>query len=275
MKKWTSLRSGPLSDKRLWAKGRLRLSWMVAALLVAILVAGGLAGCGTAVLSAVPLQYNFKVGDSHTYEATLVMNGNVAAPGMTNTSEGAIPKDTTIKMRVSSTVKAVADGVATVEYKYEILEATAAGQSMDLGSERAKQMTVKMDQAGRVLAVESPESSELSIFGDSGLPIDTSDLTGLNPLFPSNGKAKVGEEWSQTATIPLAGTGQEVKATVKAKLTALTTENGREIATVDYSLNMPVDLTLDLGEMLKQMAQGMGSTNTGDVNFKMSMKGTV
>jgi len=77
----------------------------------------------------------------------------------------------------------------------------------------------------------------------SGMPFDLSDLSSQfsNLVFPADGTAKVGEEWESTATVPMTGMDQEISATTKAKLTAASTENGREVATIDYTTAVPMD----------------------------------
>lgn len=203
------------------------------------------------------------------------MNGSVEGLGATEASGGSLPKDTTAKMRVSATVREVTDGVSTIAFKYETLEATADGKPIDLGTQAAQDITVKVDQTGKVVSVEGQSGLASSGLLDSGLPFDPTQFTNQFSLpFPEKGLGKVGDEWSSTSTFPLAGMGQDTTAVTKAKLIAVATENGRQMATIDYSIAVPMDLTLDLGAMLQGLAAGMGGDATGDLAFKMTMKGS-
>ncbi|MFH0914988.1 MAG: hypothetical protein V1912_00895 [bacterium] len=258
-------------------RGRKRPPLLGVALLVVIAASLVAFGCGTAASAGVPLQYTRNAGDSWAYEMTMVMNGSVEGPGVTEAGGDSLLKDTTIKMRVGATVKEVTDGVATVAFKYELLEAAADGKPIDPGTQTAQEITVKVDQTGRVVSVEGADQSGLaSGLIDSGLPFDPTEFTNqFSVPFPEDGLGKVGDEWSATSTYPLPGTGQDITASTKAKLIAVTTENGRQVATIDYSVAVPMDLTLDLGAMLQQIAKGMGAGDAGDVAFKMTMEGGV
>lgn len=257
--------------------GGKRLPLLGVALLVVIATGLVAFGCGTAASAGVPLQYARNAGDSWAYEMTLVMNGSVEGPGVTEASGDSLLKDTTAKMRVGATVKEVTDGVATVAFKYELLEASADGKPIDPGPQTAQEVTVKVDRTGRVVSVEGLDQSGLaSGLFESGLPFDPTEFTNqFSVPFPEDGLGEVGDEWSATSTYPLPGMGQDVTATTKARLIAVTAENARQVATIDYSVAIPMDLTLDLGAMLQQIAEGMGAGDTGDVAFKMTMEGGV
>jgi hypothetical protein len=258
-------------------KKRLLLLGVV--LLAAIAAGLMAAGCGTAASAEVPLRYGSSLGDSWAYEMTVVINGSVKGLGMTGASDGSLPKDTTAKIRVSATVKEMTDGVATIAFKYETLEAKADGKPIDLGTQASQEITAKVDQTGKVVSVEGQGGLASSGLLDSGLPFDPTQFTNqFSVPFPEKGLGKVGDEWSSTSAFPLAGMGQDITAVTRAKLIAVATENGRQMATIDYSIGVPMDLTLDLGALLQGLAEGLGGTGTsaatGDLAFKMTMKGS-
>jgi hypothetical protein len=255
--------------------GRKRLLFLGAALLVIIGVGSVAFGCGTAASAVVPLQYSYTPGDSWAYEMTMTTTGRVEGPGVSDTSDGSLPMDTTAKIRVSAAVKDVTDGIATVAFKYETLEATADGKPVDAGSQTPQEITAQIDRTGKVLSVQGlDQSGSASGLTDSGLPFDPTQLTDqFSVPFPEKGLGAVGDEWSATSTFPLPGVGQDITATTKAKMIALATENGRQIATIDYSVAVPMDLTLDLGAMLQKMAENAGRSDTAGIAFKMTMAG--
>ena len=255
-------------------------------MLVAMALAGAVLGCGGSASDDGPgggsgenvaLQYIFKTGDTWVHELTTVMKGQV---------EGATDEDATIdettKSRITSSVTSVTDeGVGTVEVTTEILEMTSNGAAADLTGQEPQKTTMTVDKTGKVLSVEGPDDSEAaSAFMASGMPFDFTDLSDqfANLVYPSDGTAKVGEEWESTFTMPLSGMDQEITASTKAKLTAVAAEEGRETATIDYTIAMPMDLTLDLGAMLKAMMEGFGGGDEmsgEELDFVMTMKGDI
>ncbi|MBN1320481.1 MAG: hypothetical protein JXA87_06540 [Thermoleophilia bacterium] len=253
------------------------------ALLVLVAMGSAVLGCGGAASEGdsskgsdedVVLQYTFKAGDTWTHELTTVIKGSV---------EGASDEDSTIdettKSKITSSVTAVTeDGVATVEVTTEILEMTSNGTAADITGQEPQKITMTVDKTGKVLSVEGPDDSEAAYaFMATGMPFDFTDLSGQfsNLIYPSDGTAKVGEEWESTLTMPLTGMDQEIAASTKATLVAVSTEEGRETATIDYTITLPMDLTLDLGAMLKAMMEGFGGEEMSgeELDFVMTLKG--
>lgn len=256
-------------------KGRLARLAIVVLLVVASTVL--VAGCGGADGSAAnALKYNFKAGDSFTYDMKVVLNGSVNAPGMT-AEEGQIPQDSTLDMRFSMEVSEVADGVATITYSYEKMTMTSEGRTEDMPTDSLPQVTAKVDEYGRIVSVEGADAGLLgSIFGTggSGSPVDASQLggTAMVPL-PKEG-LEVGKEWTETVEQTIPGLGEKVQVVTTAKLTALDEVDGAQIATVDFTTTTPMDLTIDLGKIMAQMGQTMTSDTTADeFKFVMAMEG--
>ena len=254
-------------------------------MLVAVALAGVVLGCGGSASDDgsgggsgedVALQYTFKTGDTWVHELTTVMKGQVeGAPD----EDAAV--DETAKSKITSSVTAVdEEGAATVEVTTEILEMTSNGAAVDLTGQEPQKTTMTVDKTGKVLSVEGPDDPDAaSAFMASGMPFDFTDLSDQfsNLVYHSDGTAKVGEEWVSTFSMPLAGMDQEITAKAKAKLTAVATEEGRETATIDYTIAMPMDLTLDLGATLKAMMEGFGGEEMSgeELDFVMTMKGDI
>jgi len=248
-----------------------------AALSVALLVAG----CGTASTAQVPLKYSYKAGDSWTQELTTVLNGKIEGAGMTS-DRGTLPKDTTAKMRITATVKDVTNGIATLVYKYQSLDVSTGGTSVDAAAKTLPDMTVKVDQTGKTVSIEGLDQlslSGLSGSSGSGLPIDPSQLTnGFSVPFPKDGLATVGEEWSDTTRVPIPGTGQEIVTKSSEKLISLENQGTRTVADIAFKVAVPLDLTLDLGALMKAMVQGLGGAGTATtqaLDLRIIMKGAM
>ena len=124
-----------------------------------------------------------------------------------------------------------------------------------------------MDTTGKVLSMEGGEDAAAGLL-DTGSFLNPSDLTGElnNVFFPKDGTAKVGEKWTSTSTLPLTGLGQEIEVTTKAKLVDVATENGAQVATIEYTTTMPMDLELGPRSALlvdvRRLRQRLASTSS-------------
>ena len=240
-----------------------------------LLLAVVLAGCGNN--GQVPLKYEFKAGDAYAFDLAITLNGRIRGPGIPAEQTQAM-KDLGMKMRASWQVNDVTGGVATVTYRYENLEMTQEGRPVGDKLPALPDVTVKMDKTGKVLSVQGLEGMmPPGLSGAEGLPFDPSQFSSqTNIVFPAAGLAKPGDEWSAESSFVVPGTGQQVTATTKARLVSVEKLEGRELATVDFSQNVPLDLTLDLAAMLAEL--GLNKTmppgnNPKDLALTMTMKG--
>lgn len=254
-------------------------------LLVLLVLAVAASGCGGADSDGdlkegsgddITLRYSYAAGDTWTHELTTVTNGSVEGAG----GDDAAVAETTKSRVVTSVTTVDDDGVATLEVTYETLEMTSGGEPVDLTGQEPQKITMTIDKTGKVLSAEGAEGSDAaSALMSSGMPLDFADLSNQfsNLMFPSDGTAKVGEQWESTASMPLTGMDQEIAVTTKAELTGVSTENGRETATIDFATTVPMDLTLDLGAMLQAMMEGFGDEDLlgGDMEFVMTLKGDI
>jgi hypothetical protein len=203
---------------------------------------------------------------------TMVVNANAEVPG----EEAATTVENT-KMRMTTTVGTVtSEGVAGMTVKLETLAMTVDGQAQDLTGQETQEFNMTVDKTGKVLAVQGADGADAaSSLLESGNLFDSNSLANefTNILYPADGTAKVGEEWTIESTVPLSGLDQELTVTTKAKLVSVSTENGRQVATIAYTTSVPMDLELDLGALLSAMMGG--SEGSSDFGFKMTMKGTM
>lgn len=243
----------------------------LAAMLLILLAA--VAGCGGP--GGTPLRYQLKAGQSYTYDLAMTMKASAEGPGI-SVHDGLVPEDGIIKARMTMSVKEVKDGVSTIEYSYQDIEATAQGTTETVPADSMPNVTLRIDERGQIVSVESGgQSLPMELLFGSGLdPSSFANQTGL--VFPDAGSAKPGDEWSATFAYPIPGIGQEVRATAKAKLLSVSEEGGRTLAKIEYSVDAPLDVNVDLAAMIEEM--GLAATLPSDVDvstlaFKMTMKG--
>ena len=231
------------------------------------------AGCAGGSGPDIALVYSFEAGDTWVHEVTTTARGTTeglgdAAPAST---------DQTTKLRVTSTVESVdAAGTATISVTTETVETSEGGQTQDLTGALPQTVTVVIDKTGNVLSTQGGEDAAAGLI-DSGSFLDPTDLSSElnNLLFPADGTAKVGEQWTTKSTIPLTGLDQELEVTTKAKLVGVATEDGLQVATIEYTTTMPMDLELDLGPLFSAMLGGSDDGSGLDLVFKMTTKGSV
>lgn len=78
------------------------------------------------------------------------------------------------------------------------------------------------------------------------------------------------------SSVEIPGAGQSVTATSKARLMSVEKVDGTEVANIDFNVDVPMDLTLDLGALLKEMGLDQmmpAGSDPQDLAFKMSLQG--
>jgi hypothetical protein len=251
----------------------MRRRLMALAVLVLLVASLSAAGCAGGSGSEITLAYTFKTGDTWIQEASTTVSGTTEGVG----DVAPVNMNATTKTRVTRKVESVAaDGAATITVTTETLESVQDGQPQDLTGMVPQTVTIIMDTTGKVLSMEGGEDAASGLF-DAGSFLNPSDLTGElnNVFFPKDGTAKVGEKWTSTSTLPLTGLDQQIEVTTKAKLTGVATENGVQVATVEYTTTMPMDLDLDLGQLFSSMFGGSDSGSTLDLVFNMTTRGSL
>ncbi len=261
------------------ARTRLTVSLVVMVLLLVATASASL-GCEstptvtTSAEGEYRLAYDYQAGDTLVFETTETDN--------TTTDEelleaGESPRSTDVYVdRITATVKSVdSNGVATIQVKKEQTKHTLDGEKQTL--DPAIEATVKIAPTGLVIYVEGFDDlgSQVRQAGDITPVLDYLDVgyTLENVIYPEDGLAEVGEEWSNKYTIALPGMTEVVPVETNAKLTSVTKERGKQIAVIDYAYELlPFALVADMSEDLREEARA--NSYQGDVSalfFKMSM----
>jgi hypothetical protein len=230
----------------------------------------------------IPLRYVYQEGASFVHEASSDDTITIDA-ALVGGAEGSVTSTEVSKERRTAVIQQVqAGGAALQTITYETLESSVDGVAEDVSAEPARESTVTVDGTGRVTSVEG--------FDEDDATSGSFDSTGFSALFayldaaydstvvhyPEDGVAKVGEEWSSDYTIPLPGMDKDLTVTTHARLVSVSTVNGRQLAVIEHTSTMPVEVTLDLSAFYQ--AQLEGSSFVGDLDsvvVKMTMAGTV
>jgi len=222
---------------------------------------------------AVGLRYTYNVGDSWAHELVTITEATTEGFGEDGGAE-ATPTSQTTKVLVTTSVEAVDNGVATLSMVYETLESIIDGQASALDDTLTQELTVRVDHTGKIVQEEATTTSGTPSEGlITGQMFDPSDFSSqFSIIYPESGQAKVGEEWTQSSAVPMPTMGQDLAANTKAKLAGISSEGGRETATVEYETSIPLDMTIDLGALFGDF---MGDDEAADLVFVMSIKGNL
>jgi len=152
------------------------------------------------------------------------------------------------------------------------LESTVDGQAQTLDDTFTQELTVKVDQTGKIVHEEASTTTGTPSEGlITGQMFDPSDFSSqFSIIYPRSGQAKIGEVWTESSTVPMPSVGQDLTVNTKAKLTGISSEGGRDTATIEYETSIPLDMTMDLEALFGGF---MGDAEGADFVFVMTIKG--
>jgi hypothetical protein len=268
--------------------GNKRPTLLGATLLVMVALSLAASGCehefdaapATAPDTEIPLRYVFEIGDTWTYEENRLEQSTIDAVLLGETGEPVDTEDTTKDRRTFTVQDVTSDGQATLTMVYETLDRTMDGEPQDFSDLKPQEVTMTVDRTGLVTSVEAEYGSSM----DSDSPgyhqsdqyaaaLDAvCDITALH--YPEDGTARVGEEWSITYSTSVPDIPGETTATMVGKLTAISTENGRQVAVIDYTVTTPArEETTDLSASYREtLADRWDEDEMGELVVKMLAK---
>lgn len=224
---------------------------VVPCLLLTLVVLLLAAGCGG---GNGELKYSFTEGDTFTYDLFAALNGTVKAPWL-DEDEGPIPGESMIKARLSLTVADVKDDVATMVLRCLSAETTSEEETDSVPEEELPEITLQVDDQGRILSVNKGAGPPIQV----GLALPT--------------KAAVGEEWNTTSDYPLPGLDQSIQVISKGKILSVSTQDDGKIVRYDYSVEIPLDLTLDLQQLVGAALPESSDDMSADSKVVLTVKG--
>jgi len=190
------------------------------------------------------LSYEFKTGQSFAYSLRMTMDGTISVPdaGMSR------PLKMEIGGVASMEVKSVdAKGVATVDVALTgIFVRSDPAIPTTIPTEMRDTMQVAPN--GRVLS----GGLGLSQLGSAGQvpPGWDSQLWPWTADYPVN----PGDAWSEGADVPFIG-DTALHITTDTKMLAYIQENGKRVAVVESTEHIPLDVTISMSELAKEMGE--------------------
>jgi hypothetical protein len=222
------------------------------ALVLVLLSAAFVAGCADED-GQITLSYDYREGDTFTYDVNVDMSGTVQGE-MIPPGRGELPEKTTAAMRLTMEVLDVTEGVATVVYSYSDLTVTADGEPVRVPKRDASSVTVRVDEQGKIVSVEGLEHPMIPGFSPSQLPFDPSQFAPqTNVVYPEGGLAQPGDTWQVTSLYPVPGSDDGIESTMTGRLISLQQVDGRQAAEIEFQVETPLDLMVDLAAVLQEL----------------------
>jgi hypothetical protein len=220
------------------------------------------------------LAYSYKSGDTLIFEISQT-DKTTSDEELLEEGQSALSTDVYV-VRIAATVKSVdGDGVATIQVNQQEIKHTLDGEKQT--PEPTEDATVKMSPTGRVVSVEGFDDlgDQVKQLGDIAPILDYLDVgyTLENVIYPKDGLAKLGEEWSDEYTITLPGMTEIISVKTSAKLASVTKEHGKQIAVIDFTSEyLPFTFAADMSEDLREEARaGSYQGDLAALLYKISM----
>jgi len=235
--------------------GAIAVAVAVALLLVAGLVAFAITRSDSA--EAQPLALSFTQGQERTYDVHQTMDARISS---------ALFGERPLSMDVSQVVgwKVVSvdtDGTATIEVTVSDLSGTLNGA--EVPSTPAPPIRIEIAADGRVLSAGGLSlggAAETEGFGFPG-------MGQLTPILPDDGDAvSVGDTWDKEFSQDFPFGEGTIDFSASSTYVRDDTVDGREAAVIETEMTVPLDVTLDLAELLDALGPEItGSTGAGSL----------
>jgi hypothetical protein len=227
---------GPPRRRRFVLLGPIATVVVVAAAVVAVQL-----GRSGGDAEATPLSLAFTAGASASYRIHMRMDATVAEPSL-----GSLPFTMDLSERVTWTVSDVApDGTATVDVSATDVSGTVDGTPVSSSSLSSPSFTIRISRDGRVLTaggLSLPSQADSSGFGFPG-------MGQFTPLLP-DGKVAPGDSWDRSFSQAIPFGSGSIRYTTHSNFLGYEDVQGVHAAVVSTHLEVPMDFTLRLSEML-------------------------
>jgi hypothetical protein len=184
--------------------------------------------------NTVALRFKFVPGETRRYKTNMTMTGTM----LTGQSGAGTPMNTVMDMIMRQTVKSVrpTDGAATISTQIESMQMSMNGKPIAIPAAQAEKMnqptTTMMLPTGKVLEVEAPA---LPAGGLPGMDLSSAMKAGI--AFPDL-PVKAGDHWNGSVSVG------GMKMLYVSTLAGMETVSGRDMATIDQTLNGNINMAV-------------------------------
>ena len=223
---------------------------LVAGALVFVVTQGG----GSA--EAQPLSLAFTEGRSETYAVHLSMNATVASELF-----GDLPMQMEVDEVFTWAVRSVdADGVATIDLTIDEMSGTVNGVAVPSGAADLPPVEIVVAPDGRVLSAGGLALGGAEQTQGFGFP----GMGQLTPILPDQGVAVApGDTWHKEFSQDFPFGDGTIGYTATSTYDRNETVNGREAAVILTDLDVPIDLRIDLRDLMRAIGDQLGGEGLG------------
>lgn len=249
---------------------------IVGAIVAVLVVLGGLIAFNLPVgdegsASAQPLTLAFTPGQSETYTTHMTMDGQMDAGELLGGSQ---PVVMDVTQRVTWVVDSVdGDGVATVSVTVDEMSGTVNGIAIPDESASAEPIQMQIAADGRILTAGGMSFAGAGQTGGASFP----GLGQMTPLLP-DGPVEPGDSWTKDFSQEVPFGEGTIEFTSTSTLERYEDVDGVNAAVITTDFTVPMDFTIDFGELLGAMSgtEGMptGATGFGDAQITYGGNGS-
>jgi hypothetical protein len=247
---------------------------VVAVALVLVVVAGLVAFAITRsdTAEAQPLALSFTQGQERTYDVHQTMDANISSPLF-----GDEPLSMDVSQVIGWKVISVDDaGTATIEVTVSDMTGTVNGT--EVPSTPAPPIEIRIAADGRVLSAGGLSLGGAGQTQGFGFP----GMGQLTPILPDEGDAvSVGDTWVKEFSQDFPFGDGTIDFSATSTYVRNETANGREVAVIQTQMTVPIDVTLDMAELLDALgpeiagaAGAAGLEQLGDRSIAYAGRGT-
>ncbi len=255
-----------------------RITGPIVGAIVAVLVAiGGLVAFTTLggdkeSASALPLALVFTPGQSETYTTHMTMDGRMDAGELLGGSQ---PIVMDVTQKVTWDVASVdQQGIATVNVTVDEMSGTVNGIAIPDESSSTGPIEMQIASDGRILSAGGMSFAGAGQTGGASFP----GLGQMTPLLP-DGPVEPGDSWTKDFSQEVPFGEGTIEFTSTSTLERYEDVNGVNAAVITTEFTVPMDFTVDFGELLGAMAgaEGMptGATGFGDAQITYGGSGSI
>jgi hypothetical protein len=237
---------------------RRRRGMTVVAVAVVLAVVAGLVAFAITrsdTAEAQPLALSFTQGQERTYDVHQTMDATISSPLF---GDQALSMDVTqvIGWKVVSVDDA---GTATIEVTVSDMSGTLNGT--DVPSAPAPPIEIRIAADGRVLSAGGLSLGGAGQTQGFGFP----GMGQLTPILPDDGDAvSVGDTWDKEFSQDFPFGEGTIDFSATSTYVRNETVNGRDAAVIETEMTVPIDMTLDLAELLDALGPEItGATGAG------------
>ncbi|MGH2659681.1 MAG: hypothetical protein ACRDHS_08440 [Actinomycetota bacterium] len=241
---------GPHGTKRPWRLGIVAGAAGLVVAIVAALVVFQVTQPESRARAA--LAFAFGPGDTTGFRQHITMDGTISA-GVLGTQPLAMDMTQTIRWEVMSVDD---DGVATVEIRIEDTSGTVNGISVPgIGSDQSFTMRISPD--GQILTANGLAFGGSADAGGMGIP----GMDQVTPVLPDH-PVSPGDTWVKRFSQEFPFGKGAIEYTARSTFDRYEDVDGSRTAVITTRYAMPIDLTIDVGELFEAFGGSLGATRT-------------